>query len=494
VRKEWFALGAALAPAAALAGALSGPVFGSGVRAVLEDFVEIPSSGANPDARINILREAPDGSGRLFVCDQRGPLHVIDGGSVSPYLDLSVLRPDLKTSPGLASGFVSIAFHPAFATNGIFYTVHTEFVNGTPPTHVPAEPAPIAHHSVLTEWTAASPAANSWSGTTRELIRIAAPHHNHNLGELVFDPNLGSSHADYGLLYVASGDFGSAFRNDPDQLQRLDTLFGAILRIDPLGGNGTPYSYGIPASNPYASDGDPNTFGEIWAHGFRNAHRITWSRHGFGGPFVAELGEHNLEEIDVLVGGDNYGWPEREGTYAIDIDGDKTVVTPLPVGDAGLGYHYPVVQYDHEEGDAIAGLVVDEADPASLLYGRLIFGDIVNGRIFWADAAAAMAKDGTHPPETAPVFELVLVHAGAETTLLDVVRAETGNPSLSRADLRFGSDLEGHLYVMTKQDGWIRRLLPETLSPVPALRGPSLLLLGALLVAIGGRELRRARS
>ena len=50
----------------------------------------------------------------------------------------AALRPSLKTSPGLASGFNSFAFHPGFASNGLFYTVHTEFVGSTPPTHTPA--------------------------------------------------------------------------------------------------------------------------------------------------------------------------------------------------------------------------------------------------------------------------------------------------------------------------------------------------------------------
>ena len=95
---------------------------------------------------------------------------------------------------------------------------------------------------------ALDPAANTWSGTTRELVRVAAPHHNHNLGELAFDPTASSGEQGYGRLYIGNGDYGSALRGQPQQLQRPDTVYGAILRIDPLRGNGSPYSYGIPAA------------------------------------------------------------------------------------------------------------------------------------------------------------------------------------------------------------------------------------------------------
>ena len=34
--------------------------------------------------------------------------------------------------------------------------------------------------------------------------------------------------------------------------------------------------YTIPPINEFASDGDPETLGEIYAYGFRNAHRLSW--------------------------------------------------------------------------------------------------------------------------------------------------------------------------------------------------------------------------
>jgi hypothetical protein len=294
------------------------------------------------------------------------------------------------------------------------------------------------------------------------------------------------------LLYISNGDYGSALRGQPQQLQRLDTVYGALLRISPRVGNGAPYTYGIPASNPFASDGDPATLGEIYAYGFRNAHRLTWSRTGWGGPFISELGEHNLEEVDVLAAGANYGWPVREGNRAIDPQ-DMTAVFALPANDASFGFTYPVAQYDHEEGDAIAGglLVEGDVEMASRLHGAFVFGDIVNGRVFYSYASALADADDGNPATTAFVYELTLLRAGVPTTLLDVVSAAVGNPSLSRTDLRFATDLAGNLYITTKQDGWVRRLLPAPVGAIPALSRWMGLSLVVALGAIGSLAARR---
>ena len=135
---------------------------------------------------------------------------------------------------------------------------------------------------------------------------------------------------------------------------------------------------------------------------------------------------------------------------------------PLPLNDAIFGFTYPAAQYDHEEGSAIAGGVLVEAGAgtASQLHGAFVFGDIVNGRVFYAYASALEGADDGDPATTAFVYELTLLRSGVPTTLSNVVRAAAGNPGLARTDLRFASDLAGNLYITTKQDGWVRRLVP----------------------------------
>ncbi|MBW2268789.1 MAG: PQQ-dependent sugar dehydrogenase [Deltaproteobacteria bacterium] len=489
----WCGLCALFIASPTIGGVLTGAILDDGLTADIEDVIQLPASaGSAPLARINVLREVPDGSGRLFVNDLRGRLYAIDAATVHTYLDLATLRPLLKTSPGLASGFVSFAFHPGFASNKHFYTVHSEPEGLTPPTLGPAVPTSIDQHAVLTEWTATDPAANSFSGTSRELMRIASPHRFHGLGEIAFDPAPQPGDPDYGWLYIGNGDHGSIVNGEPQQLQRLDTPLGALLRIVPLGGDGSAYSYGIPSSNPNVGDGDPATLDEIYAYGFRNAHRITWGVGALAGPYVTDIGQANVEELNVLAAGANYGWPEREGTFALDGASDPGTVFALPGNDASFGYGYPVAQYDHDEGRAIAGGFVFQADPASPLYGKFIFGDIVTGRILYADAAEMLAADDGDPATAAQLYELTLLVAGSPTSLLDVVRAELSQPGLDRVDLRFGMDLQGNLYVTTKQDGFIRRLIPETAPKVPVLVAPLQALLGLILIATA-LSVRRGR-
>ncbi|MEM7315091.1 MAG: hypothetical protein AAF497_18250, partial [Planctomycetota bacterium] len=147
----------ALLPGMSFAGPLTGPILNEGLTVDVEDLVQVPTSSASePLARINMLVEAPDGSGRLFINDLRGRLYVLDGSTLLTYMDLAAEVP-LRTAPGLATGFVSIAFHPEFSTNGLFYTVHTEDVGATPVNLEPAIAATYIQHSILTEWTVTDP-------------------------------------------------------------------------------------------------------------------------------------------------------------------------------------------------------------------------------------------------------------------------------------------------------------------------------------------------
>ena len=108
-----------LAHGSARSGALTGPIADEGLTVVVEDLIQLPAS------RINVLREAPDGSQRLFVNDLQGRLFVIEGGTASVYMNFNLLFPEFSTA-GIGGGLVSFAHHPEFGTNGLFYTTHSE--------------------------------------------------------------------------------------------------------------------------------------------------------------------------------------------------------------------------------------------------------------------------------------------------------------------------------------------------------------------------------
>ena len=346
---------------------------------------------------------------------------------------------------------------------------------------------PVKYQTVITEWTTPTPLATTWNpatGTRRELLRVGttADSYFHPYGDIQFNPLAHPGDTDYGKMYISGGDWGyingagapqgSATEGQPGQLQRLDTLAGTLLRIDPrspavTGGQAGVGDYTIPADNPFV-DGNPNTFDEIYAFGFRNGHRMAWD-HSTGQLYVMNVGHAQLEEIERITKGGNYGWPKREGTFINGNDianggnGDADVVFANNLTDAqdvdfrGQEYLYPAVEFDHGEGNAIAGGFVYEGTRVPQLKGKYVFGDIVTGRIFAADMSAIRNVDITDPHSTVTnVQEVQLYTVAANGTETNVnLRNLVGD---SRADLRFGSDSTGEIYVMTKTDGYIRRL------------------------------------
>ena len=96
-------------------------------------------------------------------------------------------------------------------------------------------------------------------------------------------------------------------------------MITAILRIDPRSPRETDGAkglgdYTIPADNQFQADGDPKTLGEIYAYGFRNAHRLSWDLTD-GAMFVGDIGMNHIEEVNIVRNGGNYGWMKREGYF-----------------------------------------------------------------------------------------------------------------------------------------------------------------------------------
>lgn len=430
----------------------------------VSDWLQAPATaGTGARARLSTFQPARDGTSRLFVNDQRGQLYVVASPTdptLSLYLNLRALTaPGFRDSPGLGTGFTGFTFHPTFATNGKFYTAHMEAPGSGPADFGPAATGPVVLQGVVLEWTATNPAAPSFAGSKRELMRIDYTHQFHGLQEIGFNPYARPEDEDYGLLYIAAGDGNAVAQNRSDWSHSLRSPYGSLLRIDPLGFNSGNGRYGVPASNPFAADGDPATLGEIYASGFRNPHRFSWDSLAPHRLYLGDIGEKLIEEVNLVVKGGDYGYSAREGTFELRLS-NTAVAYPLPANDAANNYVYPIAQYDHDEGRAIAGGYVYRGNRIPALRGCYVFGDIVNGRLFYIRTeAVALGQQAT-------VFELGLTRDGASTTL----RTLAGTPT--RADLRFGIDGEGELYVMTKGDGRIRRLGPAAGEvPVPPAAG-----------------------
>ncbi len=447
------------------------PIAKSKLSVGLQKVVKIPDSGIgqNPSAQLNLLAAAGDSSGRLFVNDTRGQLYVIINGTASVYMDLkSLVGAGFRDQS--QQGFSYFAFHPDFATNGRFYTVDAQNKDtGTPDfpvtkTIVDSHKNPIesSHHDVIREWTATDPAANTFSGTVREILRIEQPYPDHNVGQLAFNPNAKQDDADYGILYIATGDGGSdgfpISRTDPiDNAQDLSTPLGKILRIDPLGSNSANGKYGIPADNPFVNNGNSGTLGEIWAYGLRNPHRFSWDTGGEGKMLIADIGQAFIEEVNLGKKGANYGWPAREGTFLTDRN-NENVIFALPANDADFNYTYPVAQYQHSippgtvgfYGISIAGGFVYRGSAIPELVGQYVFADFANdGRFFHVPV------DDLVDGKQAKIQELRLSEGNQERSFPQIV----GN---SKSEARFGIDEQRELYVTSKSDGKVRKIVPPS--------------------------------
>ncbi|MEY2548437.1 MAG: hypothetical protein QOD64_1019, partial [Verrucomicrobiota bacterium] len=248
------------------------------------------------------------------------------------------------------------------------------------------------HQSVIAEWqvSAGNPDVVD-PATRREVMRIDEPQFNHNAGQLVFRP---SDH----YLYISLGDGGAA--NDvgaghdatTGNGQKLTTVLGKILRINPLVPSAQPGSsdptsangkYRVPASNPFV--GTANV-AEIFAYGFRNPFRF-----GFDAVtdklIVADVGQDHVEEIDLVEAGKNYGWNKKEGTFLFDSATGNVTFDSSP----NPALTNPVAQYSHDDGIAILGGYLYRGTTVSALTNKYVFGDFSTtftapkGRLFYMD-------------------------------------------------------------------------------------------------------------
>jgi mono/diheme cytochrome c family protein len=468
-------------------------------------------------ARVNYLRDEPGGR-RFFVNDLNGPLYILDKHTkrFTTYLDFNGLAgrpglfPKFTYARNFATGLTNIILDPDYARNGLFYTLHMEDPSTPGPavprsgvvpgldlsgyTTTPAVPTPtvngqIDREVVLMEWKDRNVANSTFEGTARELLRVQYPLAPHPLGEMTFNPVARPGDPDWRVMYLGAGDSQSGEQRDIRRLnpQRLDTLVGKILRIIPDLHEHTTTSivsengrYRIPNDNPFATiDGARR---EIWAYGLRNPHRLAWdvgpSRPSAPTLLAFNIGLVTWETVDVIHKGANYGYPVREGTQSMS---STNGMGPLPENDAipvqisdtvargMVRPTYPVIQYSHDResgGDAIANGFVYRGKLIPALKDKLLFGDITTGRIWYADRADILAADDDNPMSIAPIYE---IDAGLRRLTDETYRARGGKgeslPGMGavagrgRVDLRFAVDNDGELYILTKSDGMIRKVV-----------------------------------
>jgi len=426
------------------------------------EFASLPDVDGEP-ARMMLLVDEP-GTGRLFVNDMRGLLYGVsyDGQTVTRYLDLTVPTWELSVQASRSErGFQSFAFHPQFNQPGTpgfgkFYT-YLDTSNTAPTPDFTPGGGDDAQDTILLEWSAANPGAATYDGgPPRELFRIEQPFGNHNGGQVGFNPLAPPGDADFGLLYIGVADGGSG--GDPlDLAQNLGSVFGKILRIDPLGSDSTNGQYGVAADNPFAADGDAGTLGEIYAFGVRNPQRFDWDPAN-GNMFVADIGQNIVEEISPVTAGANLGWNDWEGSFRFISRREVSLADPR--GEAGLTY--PVAEYGQldpllQRSSAATGVVVYRHDAIPQLANLLLFGDNPSGEVFYvrADELPSGGQDA--------IRRILFNDGGESKTLLQLIQeknSQQGRSPATRADLRFGTGPDGQVFLLNKRDGTIRLLVP----------------------------------
>ena len=425
-----------------------------------------PQGTNHPRTRIQYLQAVPGIPDRLAFNDIRGVLYLTDAEARTPTVYLDLRDQDLSLYSGALpneSGFMGFAFHPEFAENGKpgygkLYTAFTATRESGEPDY--ADESNLTQVSVVREWTATAPTARIFDGTSREVLRVGEFAANHNVGTVAFNPTATEDDADYGMLYIGFGDGGSA--HDPrDYGQGLAEPLGAIARIDPL--DTADRAYGIPEDNPLVDE--EGVAPEIWAYGLRHPQQFSWDSDGR--MFIGDIGQDQIEEVNLGTAGANYGWRLREGTFATGhaVNRARGPAYPRPDADP-TPFVYPIAQYDHDEGFAIGGGFVYRGAAIPTLVGKYVFTDFPRGRLFAIDADNLPEEGQAH------IEELRIAFDGTERDLVDEAGfPNTYRPGSERVDARISIDAAGELYVLTKGDGWIRRLLPNTFDDLTPFSG-----------------------
>ncbi|WP_415113548.1 PQQ-dependent sugar dehydrogenase [Microbacterium sp.] len=187
----------------------------------------------------------------------------------------------------------------------------------------------------------------SFSFGRREWLRGELPSStNHNGGRIAFGPD--------GMLYVSVGD-----ADEPDDAQDLDEWGGKILRMTPDGD--------VPEDNPF-----PDSL--VYSYGHRNVQGMAWVEDGT--MFATEFGQDTWDELNIIVPGGNYGWPEVEGiAYDYDYIDPVQQWAPDAASPSGMTIVDDTILIANLRGEALRTVPV--ADPASFedhftaTYGRL---------------------------------------------------------------------------------------------------------------------------
>jgi len=227
-----------------------------------------PSSFESANDSVKILAENLDSprsiaisENRIFVTEKDGMIRVIQDDALLEE-PLATLRPAVTFDGGLSG----IALHPNFSENHFLYVYLTYDENG-----------------------------KLWN----KILQIEESQNKLVDAKTILDKIPGSAFTNGGFLKFGPDDklyVGTGTVSDSSHLpQDIDSLSGKILRLNDDGS--------IPDDNPF-----PNSY--VYSLGHRNPQGMTWD--DSGKMYLAEIGPEKNDEINRIIAGKNYGWPEQE--------------------------------------------------------------------------------------------------------------------------------------------------------------------------------------
>ena len=339
-------------------------------------------SGLNEPTDFKILTTA-DGKevDRIFIAEKGGAIKVYDPATGS----LTTLTM-LPTVTGGERGLAGIELHPNFGVEGKegSHTMYAAYTSA-------------ANRDTLSLLTV----SESWDSVdVKVLIESTEQANNfHHGGELSFDP-------EGKYLYWSVGD-----NTDGLNAQDLTNIHGKVLRLNPDGS--VPQG---PEGNPFVRD--PTAVGHIYAYGFRNPFRFTFTP--TGELLVADVGEADWEELNLVTAGANYGWPGAEGSCT------------------GCSSVNPLYAYRHSAPPANAGSITSVA-----VYTGDTFPESYQNTVFIADYSIGWIK--------------VLKFDSAYSSLIST-RTFWGNAG---ATVKLGQGPDGDLYQLTIYPGELSIITPS---------------------------------
>jgi aldose sugar dehydrogenase len=210
------------------------------------------------------LAFAPDG--RLFFTERPGRVRILNAGSSTPELALTLDDPFTQGEAGV----LGLALDPEFSTNRFVYLYYSAQMGGGAVNRV------VRYREV-----------SNRLGERVVLLDNIPANTIHDGGRLRFGPD--------GLLYLTAGDAANT-----SLAQDVASLAGKIMRINR---DGT-----TPRDNPFSSP--------VYSYGHRNPQGIDWHP-GNGSLWASEHGNSGNDEVNVIEPGVNYGWPRIEAAQTM---------------------------------------------------------------------------------------------------------------------------------------------------------------------------------